>query len=138
MLGLLFVLLGCGPKYQLVNNPNVNPDEAVTLFIYRPDGFFHKHNPEEPFVYLNGEKIGTLGVGETIETQVTFGKNIVLLKGNILSIPSFEIGTVEFDVTSNNDHYIRYSYDLEYVVGTTPVGDSVLQLVDDNIGKTRQ
>jgi len=138
MLVSFLFISGCGPKYQLVNNPHVSPDTAVTLLIYRPDGFFHKHNPEEPFVYLNGEKIGTLGVGETIETQVSLGKNTISMRGNILSIPSSKIGTIELDVKDNNDHYVRYSYDFEYIAGTTAVGDSALQQVSENIGEARQ
>jgi hypothetical protein len=108
------------------------------LIVYRPDVFFHKYNPEEPFVYVNGKKIGSLGVGETLETQIHPGRNTVMLKGSLLFMPAFKIGEIEIVAKKAQEYFVRYSYEFAYLVGTSAVGESSLQLVDPSIGRQKR
>ena len=83
MLGYVLVLSGCGPKEQFVRSSTLTADESGTLILYRPDTFFHRWNPEEPIVYLDGERVGTLGVGETLTMEVGPGVHGVVLTRTI-------------------------------------------------------
>ena len=138
MICCLLILAGCGPKYQLVKNTGVDPSESARLVVYRPDASFHKYNPEEPFVYVNGKKVGSLGVGETLETQIHPGKNTVVLKGSILFMPAFKLGEIEIVAKRGQEYFVRYSYEFSYLVGTSAVGESSLHLVDPNIGRQKR
>ena len=68
------VLSGCGPKEQLVRKVTAKNTPPAKILVYRPDTFFHKWNPEEPYVYLDGEEVGTLGVSETLTFEVEPGE----------------------------------------------------------------
>ncbi len=131
-------MVGCGPKHQLVKNPEVSSDKTAKLIIYRPDGTFHKYNPEEPFVFLNKKKIGTLGVGETIETKINPGNNKIKLKDNLLFMPAGDLGVVEINAVVNRTYYVRYAYNLSHNYGVHLVGDSVLTQVNESVGKLRK
>ncbi len=133
---LLFA--GCSPQYQMIKNDSIDPDKAAKLIVYRPDGSFHKYNPEEPFVFLNNKKIGNIGVGKTLETQIGGGKNIVTIKGNMLGIPTSKAGEVELTAEKGKTYYVRYSYDFSYFIGTTAVGDSALRIVGEEYGQKRR
>ncbi len=135
---LAFLMVGCGPKHQLVKNTNLSSDKTAKLVIYRPDGLFHKYNPEEPHVFLNNIKIGTLGVGETIETRINPGNNIVKLKDSILFVQAGELGAAEINAVENRTYYVRYAFNYSHNVGVHSVGDSALKQVKESVGKLRK
>ena len=91
-----------------VRKTDLSPGQAGTFIIYRPDTSFHKYNSEEPFVYLDEEQIGTLGVGETITVRVAPGRHEVRIKSSFLFLPGFEAGRVEFALDPKEKEHIRY------------------------------
>jgi len=131
---ILILISGCAstPKYSISND--WDKTKLSRLFIYRTDVVYHSLDPEEPFFYIDGKEVGTLGTGQSISTVVIPGNHTIVVKGPILFMPGFETGNLQFTAEPNKEYYIRYSEDFTGVLITssTPVatGTSTLQMAN--------
>ena len=130
----LTLLWGCagGPQYTV--SPEWDKSKLAKVFIYRTNVSFHSLNPEKPFFYIDGQHIGKLGTGQSVDTFVLAGEHTVSVKESILFMPGSESGHVKFKAEPNKEYYIRYSKDFSGIAmaGSTAVatGDSSLQMAN--------
>ncbi len=114
-LALVSALAACASTYQ---QPTLAPDDAATLVVYRTRTTFHSANPERPFFYLDGQKIGQLGTGDSLTVSVPAGPHTITVKESMMFMPTFESGRVELDAAAAQTYYLRYSMDFSGVAST--------------------
>lgn len=124
-LALASTLAACASTYQ---QPSMAPDESATVVLYRTRAAFHSVNPERPFFYVDGKKVGQLGTGDFLSIPVSPGAHSFTVKESMMFMPAFESGRVELNAEAAQTYYLRYSMDFSGVASTgtqtVPVGTS--------------
>lgn len=135
---LLASLTACQSAPQVQADPSLDSTNSAQLVVYRTSQSFHSMNPEKPFVYLDDQHIGNLGTGDVITRQVKSGPHHLTMRHPVMFMPAWQIGALDLDLLPGKTYYVRYSYDMAGMVGTTPTGASSLSLVDAADGQARR
>lgn len=118
-------LVACASTYQ---SPAIAPEETATITLYRTRVAFHSLNLERPFFYIDGQKVGQLGTGDSLSVPVAPGEHVVTVKESMLFMPTFEVGRIELNAGAGETYYIRYSMEFSGLssngMQTVPVGSS--------------
>jgi hypothetical protein len=144
-LATAILLSACTSPQPNVGSSQANPplskiessDETVgcSVYVYRNKTWFHRFNPEKPFVYVGDERVGKLGVGDSVCLRMPEGKYTVSIKEPILFMPTYAIGKVDIEVRTNAPVYVRYSKEFSGVIvtgSTTAVtGNNRVQVVTE-------
>ena len=105
---------------------------GCSVYVYRNRTMFERGNPEKPFLYVGEEKIGRLGIGDSVCLKMPDGKYTISVKGSIAFMPSFTVGQVDVDVVAGAPVYVRYAKQFGGVApagaNTTTVGRSSVQI----------
>lgn len=113
--------LSAAPTADVINTPPVGP---CPVWIYRNQTYFHSLNPEKPFVYVNEERVSTIGVGETFCLNLKPGKYVVSIREPIFFMPGMTSGALVVEPSAGNTQYVRYSKEMDgiYIAGLNAVG----------------
>ena len=137
----LFVVGACA-EAPIPEAPGLTNSNAAWLYVYRPYQMFHSLNPEQPFVYVNGGQIGTLGVGDMLGRRFTPGTYQVSIRSSILFMPGTETAAIKVKLEAGKTYYVRYSYDMSGIVplpsGAAFEGGSSLVQVDEKTGQAKK
>ena len=74
--------LSAAPTADVINTPPVGP---CPVWIYRNQTYFHLLNPREAFVYVNEERVSTIGVENFLPSTWKPGKYVVSIREPIFS-----------------------------------------------------
>lgn len=115
--------------------------DGCSVYVYRNKTSFHRFNPEKPFVYVDEERVGKLGVGDSICLKMAAGKYTVSIKAPIAFMPTYTVGKVDIEVLADTPIYVRYSKDFSGVVVSgataTATGSSTMQVVTETHWRDR-
>ena len=132
---LSILVSGCAnaPNYSI--SPDWNKSKLAKIHVYRTNLSFHSLNPEKPFFYLDGKKIGKLGTGQTISIDVLPGKHTITAKEPLMFMPSYESGKIEIVAEENKVYYVRYSKDFSGIIvsgnNVNATGKTSIQLANE-------
>ena len=133
------LIAGCSSKGTFQRDHSLHEDNAATIIVYRPNTYFHRADPEKPFIYINDTKLGKLGIGSNLRISVPNGKYSISVKQSLLFMPGKETNRLELVVDEHKHYYVRYSYDFSGITaGWIVTGEPDLKLVDEKIGKIRR
>jgi hypothetical protein len=119
----------------------IDQTEGCSVYVYRNKTSFHRFNPEKPYVYVGEERVGRLGVGDSICLRMPDGKYNVSIKEPIAFVPTYTSGKLDIEVLSSTPVYVRYAKDFAGVVvsgsNATVTGSSKLQMVGEKDWRDR-
>lgn len=140
---MIAMLTSCATNNAVIQDSTLNAENSATLVVYRPNTSFHKANPSKPSVYVDGEKLGTLGINRSLRVQLPMGSHVITVKRPFLFMPVFSAGKVSVTIDQPRTYYVRYSYDFTGFMASpggnaSATGSSSLMLVDEAMGKNKQ
>ena len=131
---ITFLVSGCASRNIYKLSAEWDKNTLAKVHVYRTTTFYHSLNPEKPFFYIDGAKIGKLGTGDAISINVLAGPHTISVKEPIMFVPAYESGSINFEAVANKEYFIRYSKEFSGIItgGTSVVttDDSSIQMSD--------
>ncbi len=128
---ITFLVSGCASKNMYKPSAEWNKTTLAKVHVYRTTTFYHSLNPEKPFFYIDGAKIGKLGTGDAISIDVLAGPHTISVKEPIMFMPAYESGSINFEAVASKEYFIRYSKEFSGIIVTG--GTSVVTTDDSSI-----
>ncbi|MEW6707111.1 MAG: hypothetical protein AB1430_19865 [Pseudomonadota bacterium] len=111
------------------------PEKACAINVYRVSTRNFMVDPERPFVYLNGNRIGSLPAGESYCLDAPPGKHVVSLREAAFpGIPGFSEREVEV-VVDGAPVFVRYR---KAFTGSTAIGTSIVKHSRIDVDRTSE
>ena len=135
----IFVSACTTDRSNYIKNHTLNKNNSATVIVYRPSTKLHKFNPEKPFVFIDGKKLGKLAVGDSLKVRLPIGIHEISIKRSQYFVPTFEIQKIDLNIVEQKDeqkdnrkiYYIRYT-------GYSADSSGTLELANKDDGNKRK
>jgi len=107
-----------GPASTEPPPPEVKAEDC-SVHVYRNRTYYGALNPTGPYVYVNGEKLAMLRVGESHCLRLPPGKHSIAIRETFMLMPAKTSGNLQVEVMQGRPIFIRYS---KAIAGATIIG----------------
>lgn len=97
------------PSFDVITS---GKDDSCPVWMYRNKTFYHSANIERPFVYVNEQKIGELGVSDSMCLNLSAGRYQISMRESFLFMPAETSNVLIVEPEIGKTIYVRYSKEI--------------------------